>query len=519
VALVAALIGGSAAAIAVPLGRPGVGWPLTGLALTILSWVITRTVAARPAPTAAAPPDPTPPGSSPPDPAPADLTPTSATAPTPTPAPAPAGQRTTRSRLATNVWAATALGLLTLVAWRASEWLAPLCLLCAAVAGSLAVAGGRSVRGLVLGVLAIPVLTLPALGWAGRGLTALRGRSDGTSGPGSALRIAAAGLVGIVLLVIFAPLLAGADPAFGRLLDGLIPTIDLPSFRRVFLFGIFGLGTLAAGYVLCSPARADPPAIRTRKLRRIEWALPIGLLFALFATFVGVACSTMFGGDEHVLRTTGLTYAEYARGGFWQLLAVSVLTLPVIMVAARHAETSTAADRAWLRGLLGGVAVLTLLIVASAMSRMWAYQQAYGFTVLRVLVSAMELWLGVVYLLLMVAGRRLAAPWMPRAILGTGLAALLALGCANPDRFISDRNVTRWQQTGKIDLWYLSQLSADAVPALMRLAEPLRTCVLAPIAADLAATPDGWREWNAGRAAGRAVLPGPQRPVTGCGAR
>jgi hypothetical protein len=53
----------------------------------------------------------------------------------------------------------------------------------------------------------------------------------------------------------------------------------------------------------------------------------------------------------------------------------------------------------------------------------------------------------------------------------------------------------------------------------MRLAEPLRTCVLAPIAADLAATPDGWREWNAGRAAGRAVLPGPQRPVTGCGAR
>ena len=39
----------------------------------------------------------------------------------------------------------------------------------------------------------------------------------------------------------------------------------------------------------------------------IEWALPIGLLVALFATFVGVALSTMFGGDEHVLRTTGLT--------------------------------------------------------------------------------------------------------------------------------------------------------------------------------------------------------------------
>jgi hypothetical protein len=377
------------------------------------------------------------------------------------------------------------------------------------------VAGGRSVRGLVLGSIAVPVLALLALPWAGRGVLSLRKQDP--SGTQSAARIAVAALVGLGLLVVFAPLLAGADPAFGRLLDGLIPTIDLGAFRRVFLFALFALGTLGAAYPLCAPARADRPASPARKLSRIEWALPIGLLVALFATFVGVALSTMFGGDDHVLRTTGLTYAEYARSGFWQLLAVTVLTLPVIMVAARNAPTSTAADRAWLRGLLGALAALTLLIVASALSRMWAYQQAYGFTVLRVLVSLMELWLGAVYLMLVAAGRRLAAPWLPRAILGSGLAALLALGLANPDRFISERNVTRWQQTGKIDLWYLSQLSADAVPALMRLPEPLRACALAPVVADLAADPDGWRGWNPGRAAGRAALAGFKPPTSDCG--
>jgi hypothetical protein len=318
------------------------------------------------------------------------------------------------------------------------------------------------------------------------------------------------------LLVVFTPLLAGADPAFGRLLDGLLPTTDL---RRAFLFALFGLGTIGAAYLLCAPARPDRPAERVRKVRRIEWALPIGLLVALFAAFVGVAMSTMFGGDEHVLRTTGLTYAEYARSGFWQLLLVSLLTLPVIMVAARNATTTNRADRAWLRGLLGALAVLTLVIVASAMSRMWAYQQAYGFTVLRVLVSWMELWLGVVYLLLIAAGRRLAAPWLPRAILGTGLASLVVLGLMNPDRFITERNVTRWQQTGKIDLSYLSQLSADAVPALQRLPEPMRTCALAPIAAGLAADPDDWRGWNAGRRSGRAALTGLGRPAPDCGSQ
>ena len=106
---------------------------------------------------------------------------------------------------------------------------------------------------------------------------------------------------------------------------------------------------------------------------------------------------------------------------------------------------------------------------------------------------------------------------MPSAILGTGLAALLALGLASPERFITERNIARWQQTGKIDLWYLAHLSADAVPALMRLPEPMRGCALAPIATGLAVNPDGWREWNAGRAAGRAALAGLPQPAADCG--
>jgi hypothetical protein len=474
VVALAASVAGAGAATLLPWGRPGVGWPLTGLVLA----AVTVTVAAR----AARPSD----------------------APT-TDGSATSADRSPRSRPAGVFWAVVALGLLSVPALRDAGWLAPWCVLGAAVAGSLAVAGGRSVGGLLLGAIAVPTLAFGALPWAARGLAGAR-----RGGEGNALRVAAAVLTSAVLLVVFTSLLAEGDAAFGRLVHDLLAHLDLDWVPRLLLlFPPFAAATLATGYLLSASPRPDPALTdRPGRLRRVEWALPVGVLVALFGVFVAVQISTLFGGGAHVLRTTGLTYAEYARGGFWQLLAVTVLTLGVIAVAARCALTGTPADRAWLRGLLGVLAGLTLVIVASALSRMWAYQQAYGFTVLRVLVSSVELWLGVVYLLVIAAGYRLRAPWLPRAVLGTGLTALLVIGVANPDRFIAEHNVQRWERTGKIDTRYLGELSADAVPALLRLPEPLRGCSLGSTAFRLDDAPDGWRNANLGRSTARDLLAG-----------
>ena len=65
---------------------------------------------------------------------------------------------------------------------------------------------------------------------------------------------------------------------------------------------------------------SEPRALR--RLSRAEWVIPLALLDALFLAFVIVQLAVLFGGHDRVLRTTGLTYAEYARSGFWQLLAV-----------------------------------------------------------------------------------------------------------------------------------------------------------------------------------------------------
>jgi hypothetical protein len=217
-----------------------------------------------------------------------------------------------------------------------------------------------------------------------------------------------------------------------------------------------------------------------------------------------------------VLRTAGLTYAEYARSGFWQLLTVSVLTVAVLGVAARLAPRGTMRDRVWLRALLGALAVLSLVIVASAMSRMWAYEQAYGFTRLRLLVSACELWLGAVFLLVLVAGIRLRerATWLPGVVLAAAVAALLGLAALDPDRFIAERNIAQATAgDGRLDLDYLQGLSADAVPALDRLSEPWRSCALHDVHRDLTASPDrAWGQWNLARHRAREILAGYASP-------
>jgi hypothetical protein len=104
-------------------------------------------------------------------------------------------------------------------------------------------------------------------------------------------------------------------------------------------------------------------------------------------------------------------------------------------------------------------------------------------------------------------------------MVGTAVAALLALAVLDPERFIAEQNVARFEAGGGLDIEYLSRLSADAVPALMRLPDsPERGCILATIARHNVAEPgEDWREANLSRAAARATIGGLAATTAGSG--
>ena len=426
-----------------------------------------------------------------------------------------------RPLLAPDVgWTVLALALSAVGTVRAAEWLAVLCLLAAVPAAALAVAG-RSFPALPASLTLPVAAVVRAIPWMWRGL-----RADGRPSLGRALGV---GLAAVAVLVVFVPLLASADAAFSAVVAEITPAIEVDAVTRWVVLLVFGTAATAgacflllappepvgpAGHSTCEspPCCAAAPTRRTcsgrpTRLRCLDWAIPTGLLVAVFALFVGVQSVVLFGSDDYVVATTGLTYAEYARGGFWQLLAVTVLALGVLAFDSRWAPVATPTERGVKRGLLAALAVLTLVVVASALHRMWLYQQAYGFTVLRLLVLTCELWLGVGFVLALVAVLRLRPAGLSRPMVAAGMLALLGLAVLDPERFIAEHNVARWTDTGQLDTYYLSRLSADAVPVLVDLPEPMRSCTLVHIADDLGA-PDDWRSANLSRDAARDLLRG-----------
>lgn len=408
----------------------------------------------------------------------------------------------------TALWAIGCLALLAVPALRDSGWPSTLALCAAVLTGALALHGSRTWPGILLGPVGFVDSAVLGVRWVFSGL-----RSRGRGSRHRWLPVAKAVLVAVVLLALFGTLFASADAAFADVLSGLTPDfsgVDGPV--RLLLFPLGLLIAITVARTAAAPSRWDRIQVRPGKARsRVEWALPLVVLNLLFAGFNAVQLTVLFGGYRKVLEATGLTYAEYARQGFWQLLWATLLTLAVIALALRWAPRGGAGDRRLVRSVLGTLCTLTLVVVASALHRMDLYVDAYGLTRLRVSVAGVELWLGLVIVLIM-AGGLFGARWLPRAVAGSAMAAVLAFGLMSPDGMVAEGNVTRYEQDGKIDLAYFQSLSADAVPGLDRLPEPQRSCALRGIGGELAkAGRTPWYAMSLGERRAREILR--ERPV------
>lgn len=419
-----------------------------------------------------------------------------------------------RHRMTAVDWAlgVAAFLFLSMFAVRTSEPLLLLDICAAAGLGSLAMHGGSTWRGVLAGGLAVLTKLYRSLAPIVRPLVGWVRPTDGFS-YGPLLRGSA---IGIALIIVFGVLFASADQAFAQIAqDVLVPNWDLGllPFRVISFLMVAGF-TGAYAIVATTPAEVRAgsrwaavwaPKEEARRLQRPEWLVPLASINLVFIAFVLVQVTVLFGGREHVLQTAGLTYAEYARTGFFQLAAIAALVLVVIAVAVNVAKSESAPDRRSMKGLLGLLCVLTLVVLLSALKRLGLYEEAFGFTRLRFFVHVAILWLGLVIVTVMAAGVRWHARWLPRVVVGITALTLLVVNVLNPDAFIARQNLDRYETTGKIDTTYLSTLSPDAVPTLARAPLAMRGCLLAGYDARVDRSLPVW-SWNLSRAAAMDAL-------------
>jgi hypothetical protein len=239
----------------------------------------------------------------------------------------------------------------------------------------------------------------------------------------------------------------------------------------------------------------------------------------LFLAFVAVQFRYLFGGAALVDGLAGLSYAEYARQGFFQLVAVAALSLPLLLLADGALGRRDARSLGRFRGLAAVMLVLLNIMLASALWRMRLYTAEYGLTELRLYTTAFMGWLVLVFGWFgatVLRGRRERFGF---GSLAMGLFVLGALNLVNPDGLIAGTNLARAGRGRAVDTAYLYSLSADALPAVHRALPSLGAANRCALTTAIA---ERWRpelagrvRWNIALAQGRRLVPayGPDCPA------
>jgi hypothetical protein len=219
---------------------------------------------------------------------------------------------------------------------------------------------------------------------------------------------------------------------------------------------------------LASPIEKNkPPAFQ---MGIIESAMLLGSVALLFSAFTLIQFAYFFGGQDNI-SVEGYTYAEYARRGFFELLAVSVMTLALVLTLDWITVRRNKRHHQIFRSLSVVIVALIMVMILSASQRMELYEDAFGFTHLRVYVHVFILWLGGLFLVFLMSLFRLKRNVFSLGILIAAIGFLATINIINIDRYIAERNINRYRNGRQLDVCYLRQLSVDALPAMLNLRE------------------------------------------------
>jgi Domain of unknown function (DUF4173) len=323
------------------------------------------------------------------------------------------------------------------------------------------------------------------------------------------------------LVVVFVVLFSAADAVFQRSVRDML---DIAWLREILptlpqrLAVVFAVTWCATGALAMGTAT---PALSTAegRVRRLLGAEPVIVALVtidlLFAAFVVFQLTYLFGGRD-TLEASGIAYSAYARRGFFELLGVATLVGAVLF-------TFDLLVRARTRVYLGAALVLVLLtavVLTSAATRMTLYQQAYGWTELRLYAYAGIAFIAIALAILAAAVVTNAMERVVGPLVGATLAVALGVNAIGPSGLVAAANIERSLDTAplaenairELDVTYLIALGDGAVPAIVerlpllpdrdreRIKGVLRTV------AQTRRVPTSWPSWNWDRARASVLL-------------
>lgn len=284
------------------------------------------------------------------------------------------------------------------------------------------------------------------------------------------VRVLKGTILAIPVLIVFGLLFSQADLAFSQFIKRFID-IEISGrtiqYLAVLLFAFVAALSFLSYIFFPKPSQAivssGPSTTAGQVGKELEVLVFLGLISVLFLIFIGFQITYLFGGEANIV-SAGFTYAEYARRGFWELLAVTLLSLVVLLASEKYAGVESRKDKRFRIPALILIAEVGIIIV-STFKWLSLYIDAYGMTILRFYVAGFIMLLVVLFILLAV--KFIKTKREQFFAFGTLLSIagfLIVVNAVNPDAYIIKANMERQSRTGKFDVSYVQELSTDAEP-------------------------------------------------------
>ncbi|MFC0470157.1 DUF4173 domain-containing protein [Halalkalibacter kiskunsagensis] len=279
-------------------------------------------------------------------------------------------------------------------------------------------------------------------------------------------------VISVPLVMAVSVLLMSADEQFETFLSGFprwLMTLQWGDNLFRVLFGLF-VGLFTFGFIqsVTQPKyrlqdKKEPTSIKWNEILTVTVLVSLNLLYFLF---VFVQFQYFFQGSVQ----EGLTYAQYARRGFFELVFVTLINWTVFLSVIHFVQTGSKKLKSVIKVLLSFMILSSGVMLLSAFIRLMLYEQEYGFTTTRFLVYSFMIFLGIIFMY------SLVKVWLKKLSLArfyffTAIVCFTILHCIHMDEIIAKQNIQRYDETGKVDIYYLNTLSGAGTLALIHLYE------------------------------------------------
>lgn len=262
-------------------------------------------------------------------------------------------------------------------------------------------------------------------------------------------------VIAVPLLFIMTILLASADKVFDHLLVSITDFFNIPTLIELgALMVIVFFCSYAVIAALCKKSAVRENAKEKNLFDPVIAIVITGLLSIPYLLFSVIQILYLFLGQ--LTLPAGYTYAQYAREGFFQLLAVCIINLGIVLIGIHLFRESNV-----LKAILLIISGCTFIMIFSSALRMILYIDTYALTFLRIFV----LWsLAVIFLLMAGVTAFIFYKRFPLFRYGIAVVTIcyLILSFSHPDYFIA-----RYNLANGADFDYLSRLSTDAAPVIL----------------------------------------------------